>query len=1033
MDGINQKDEKWFAPARPFDADAGERRFHLVCLAFVTLLGGWLRLHCAGLESFKIWDDSFTLGIARGSFTDIVRTFQYQFSDGYAEYQTPLFYFIESLFLRLGDSDLVARLPGIIAGTALIPALYLLCRELANARVGLYAALLCAVSLYQVESSQLIRVYAFFLFMSVACAYVFLRAVNENRPRLWAAFAVLGALTLYTSYLNAVNVLFQGVFVVLTAGAAYARRDGDRAAAKKMVLGYAAAMVFALAAYAPWIKIQLLNQRMLAGTDGSSGQPFFKALFAVVNEFAFTYNDFLSFPVHGERVLALAAAGALVCLILGRFRSLLFVLLWMGTLLVMLRLGGGGLHIRNRHVMLALPGLYFLAACAVDFVAAGVFKLLRLRIVNREAVYLLAGLCLVLALQYPNLRTYDYFYRRQDDRLKDLAWELATTKENLSHKYFLGMESKWTPAAAALFFDRYLPGVFEDLGNMEKPAYRRGLIMVPARDREQAAQSHPWAPGGVFPGVAWFRAGFVNRSPLELAFGPGGVFVYEDGFDGLAVFSDAFALRRVRTDASALRPVSKAEPGEVEYRFFVPDGAALTDGFLRLDAVATGGLYDLPDARILVFAGKNGESLSLAAEIPAGPRAEEEDLKYVARLKARVPLAGLLPRVGAFSVKIVLDPGERRGLVELRDLAFDFSLEGAAPDPDVAVLRQAAAIGKNASLARYRPGARPMAPDALYCFSMNDARTGYGPPSSFDPRAGREAFLRERPNAQPVAVHSFPDGEAAFEFYDPALARPGVELVPGTPLALENGTSAPIAAKGLELQGVLDRPVIDLDGTRLSVPVSSSAPLSVFLDPGGDGLIQASLLYTPEGFGLQAASASLNMRRNGAEECVTCRDAQECRVEYEIASELPLAEFSVTSYPRVFSDAARQGFASMSYSLDGGAFEKAYRYATPGTGTWEGLYVPRRFSLRPDKPFYRLGVRFDLSGDDAQLWSSKAYPMRILARIDASGPAAPEIPPGLSTLRLEGNGGGALRAFFSPDAFDFLRGVLTRRPGLSAP
>jgi len=1006
---------------RAFDADSGEWRFHLVCLALITILGGWLRFHCADVQSFKIWDDSFTLDIALGSFADIVKTFQYQFSDGYAEYQTPLFYFIVAVFLKLGHSDFAARLPGLLAGTALIPMLYLLCRELANARVGLYAALLCAVSLYQVESSQLIRVYAFFLFISVACAYAFLRAVNDDRLWRWAVFTGLSVLAFYTSYLNVVNVLFQGAFVVLTVAVTYLRRDG--AGAKRIFVRYAAAMLLTLAAYAPWIKIQLLTQRLLAGTGASSGQPFFKALFAVVNEFGFNYNEFLSFPVYGQYVLALAAAGAAVCLLLGRLRPLAFFLLWMGTLLVMLRLGGGGLHIRNRHVMLALPGLYFFIACAVDFAAAGVFKLLRLRIVNREAVYLLAGLCLVLFMQYPNLRTYEYFYRRQDDRLKELAWELATTQENLTHKYFMGMETKWTPSAAALFFDRCLPGVFEDLGNMESPAYRRCLVMAPGRDRDATEQAHSWVSGGTFPGVAWFRAGFVCRSPLELSAGPDGTFAYADDFSGLAVFSDAFALRRIRVDAAGLRPVQRSAPGEVEYRFAVPEDASLEDAFLRLDAAVTGGLYDLPDARILVFAGENSESLSLAAEIPASPKAREDNLRFVARLREHIPLAGFLPRRGAFSVRIVLDPGERRGLVELRNLAFEFALSGLTPDPDGAVLRQAAAIGKNASVERYRPGVRSMAPDALCCFSMDDARTGYGVGAEFDSQAMRKEFLKEYPDAEPVEALFFPDGEPAFEFYDPALANPALELAPERELILENGESTLISEKGLQLLGVLDRPVMDLNGTRLDIPISSAAPLSVFLNPSGRGLIQAALLYTPDGLGLQAASASRNMRQNSGEECATCRDKTPCYVEYEIVSELPLTEFAVTSYPRVFSDAARRGFAAMSYSLDDGAFERAYRYATPGTGAWEGLTVPRRFRLRPGKSFRRLKVRFDLSGDDAQLWSSQAYPMRIFVGLDASGLAAPDVPAGLSELRLEGNGGTGLRVFFSPEAFDFFQGV----------
>ena len=78
-----------------------------------------------------------------------------------------------------GDGELAVRLPSLIAGTLVIPALYELGRELYDRRTGLVAAAFAAVSPLLIWYSQEARMYAFVALFGLLALLTQLRAIRN--------------------------------------------------------------------------------------------------------------------------------------------------------------------------------------------------------------------------------------------------------------------------------------------------------------------------------------------------------------------------------------------------------------------------------------------------------------------------------------------------------------------------------------------------------------------------------------------------------------------------------------------------------------------------------------------------------------------------------------------------------------------------------------------------------------------------------------------------------------------------------------
>ncbi len=134
-------------------------------VVLITLFGALLRF--AFLDCPGIWaDEAQTYGRVNGSYSQLLDVLQF---DGFAPLHYELYFFLARHF-TLGPW--LMRLWPAIAGTATVPAMYFLARQLASRRTALLACLLTACSAYLLYYSRDAKMYAplwLFVTLSMGC------------------------------------------------------------------------------------------------------------------------------------------------------------------------------------------------------------------------------------------------------------------------------------------------------------------------------------------------------------------------------------------------------------------------------------------------------------------------------------------------------------------------------------------------------------------------------------------------------------------------------------------------------------------------------------------------------------------------------------------------------------------------------------------------------------------------------------------------------------------------------------------------
>lgn len=104
---------------------------------------------------------------------------------------------------RLVDGDAALRAVSAAFAVASVPLTYVLGRRLLGARVGAIAAVLLAVHPFAVEWGQQLRAYSMVLFLTLAATLLLVRAVERPSTGRIVAYAVVGALAVYTHFFAA--------------------------------------------------------------------------------------------------------------------------------------------------------------------------------------------------------------------------------------------------------------------------------------------------------------------------------------------------------------------------------------------------------------------------------------------------------------------------------------------------------------------------------------------------------------------------------------------------------------------------------------------------------------------------------------------------------------------------------------------------------------------------------------------------------------------------------------------------------------
>ena len=255
------------AGARPRPAAAAMARPWLLVGAFSLLALGLRLLLARGIwvdEAISIHQAHMPLG---AMLQDLRRT----------DNHPPLYFLLLWGAVRVGGySELAVRAPSIIAGTALIPALYLAGRDLFDRRTGLVAAALGACAPLLVWYSQEARMYALFMLLATLAVWAQVGVIRDGRARWWVAYAALTIGLLYTHYFSAIPV---GIQQLAFAAVAWRRAENGEPV-RPLLIGCALtwlAVTLALLPLAPFVAQQVAHDQV-AGTGfaeapGAAGAP----------------------------------------------------------------------------------------------------------------------------------------------------------------------------------------------------------------------------------------------------------------------------------------------------------------------------------------------------------------------------------------------------------------------------------------------------------------------------------------------------------------------------------------------------------------------------------------------------------------------------------------------------------------------------------------------------------------------------------------------------------------------------------------
>jgi 4-amino-4-deoxy-L-arabinose transferase-like glycosyltransferase len=351
-------------------------------LAALVALGAALRF--ATLATQSIWfDEAATWDLVRLPFGAMLRQVAHH------ESSPPLFYLLEWGWTHLfGTQEWGLRSLSALAGTLTVPVGYAIGRRLGGATAGLATAALIAVNPLLVWFSQEARAYALVVGLSAVALWLFLRCLDDERPRSLAAWAAVSMLALATHYFAAFVLAPQAAWLLW-------RHPRRRAAlAAVAALGAAGAALLPL----------LLEQR--GNPYDIAGESIALRLAQVPKQFLLGYRGPLplALGLAGAGLVA-AAAWLVACRTDARVRRGALLVAAIGAIGVVLPFAAALVHADYLNTRNALPALVPLAAALG--VACGASRSRPL------GTTLLAGLC-ALSVAIAVAVAADASYQRPD-------------------------------------------------------------------------------------------------------------------------------------------------------------------------------------------------------------------------------------------------------------------------------------------------------------------------------------------------------------------------------------------------------------------------------------------------------------------------------------------------------------------------------------------------------------------------------------------------------------------------------------------
>jgi mannosyltransferase len=171
-------------------------------LWLIVLLAAVLRLAFLGHKSLWL-DEAATFTLSTSSLHAFAREWWSR------EANATAYYMLERVWLHLGHSEWMLRLPSAVFGIVAVPAIYVFAKRVFGSQAAWIAALLLAVNPAHLEHSQDARAYTMAMCLGLISSGLLLKAIEEGGRRVWVAYVLIGALAVYAHVFAALVLVAQ--------------------------------------------------------------------------------------------------------------------------------------------------------------------------------------------------------------------------------------------------------------------------------------------------------------------------------------------------------------------------------------------------------------------------------------------------------------------------------------------------------------------------------------------------------------------------------------------------------------------------------------------------------------------------------------------------------------------------------------------------------------------------------------------------------------------------------------------------------
>jgi len=164
-------------------------------LAFLLVLITGVAVRLQSLASKPFWfDEAFSVEVARIDWRNFLRLLWWR------EANMSLYYVLLRAWLHFGQSPFFIRSLSVAISAASIPAIYWLGSMLYNRRVGLSAAALLALNVYDIRYAQEARSYALLVWLGTLSSGFLVAWLRKPSGRHWRGYVVASILAVYAHF-----------------------------------------------------------------------------------------------------------------------------------------------------------------------------------------------------------------------------------------------------------------------------------------------------------------------------------------------------------------------------------------------------------------------------------------------------------------------------------------------------------------------------------------------------------------------------------------------------------------------------------------------------------------------------------------------------------------------------------------------------------------------------------------------------------------------------------------------------------------